>query len=110
MMLDNINGIAESVGVKLTTVIAGGFGAAVSMAVIKGPIWHRFCLMLGGVASAAYVTPLISHVFDLPKAESAIGFLVGMFGMSITSAIIRTIQEVNFETLSEHLRSWFGRK
>jgi hypothetical protein len=109
-MFDNINGIAEAIGVKVSTVIAGSFGAAVSMAVIKGPIWYRFCLLLGGVATAAYVTPLISHIFDLINAESAIGFLVGMFGMSVTSAIIRTIQDVNFETLSEQLRAWFGRK
>ena len=110
MMFDNMNGFAETIGVKLTTVIAGGFGAAVSMAVIKGPLWYRFCLFLGGVASAAFMTPLAVHYADIQKAESAVGFIIGMFGMSVTSAIIRTLQDVNFETLSEQLRAWFGRK
>lgn len=110
MMFDNMNGFAETIGVKLSTVVAGGFGAAVSMAVIKGPLWYRFSLFLGGVASAAFVTPLFVELSGLHKAESAVGFIIGMFGMSITSAIIRTVQDVNFESLSEQLRAWFGRR
>lgn len=109
-MIEAIEGFATYIGVKFASIIAGTFGAAVSMAVIKGPIWYRFCLFLGGLVAAAFVTPLLVDTFDLSKSENAVAFLVGMFGMSIAAAIIRTVQDVNFDSLSAQLRAWFGRK
>lgn len=108
-MHEFMEGLATYVGVKLAAVISGTFGAAVSMAVIKGPIWYRLTLFAGGLVAAAFVTPLIVNTFDLGKSENAVAFLVGMFGMSIASAVIRTVQEVNFDSLSAQLRAWFGR-
>jgi len=101
---------AQQLGMKAGVIIAGTAGAAVSLMVIKGPIWYRFCLFGGGLVSAAFVTPLITNVLDLTNSENAVAFLVGMFGMSLAAAIIRTIQDVNFDSLSEHLRAWLGRK
>ena len=105
-----LDGLAEYIGVKTGAIIGGGFGAAVSLAFIQGPIWYRISLFGGGMVSAAYVTPLISNALDLGKSENAVAFLVGMFGMSIAAAIIRTVQEVNFDSLSAQLRAWLGRK
>lgn len=109
-MLEAIEGFATFIGVKFASIVAGAFGAAVSMAVIKGPLWYRASLFLGGLIAAAFVTPLLVDTFELAKSENAVAFLVGMFGMSIASAIIRTVQEVNFDSLSAQLRAWFGRK
>lgn len=106
-MLDDF---ASYIGVKTGALMAGSFGAMVSMAVISGPIWYRFALFGGGLISSAYVTPLIVNSFELGRSENAVAFLVGMFGMSIAAAIIRTVQDVNFETLTTQLRSWLGRK
>ena len=105
-----IDGLAEYIGIKASAIVAGTFGAAVSMAVIKGPIWYRLSLFLGGLLSAAFVTPLIVTSLQLDKSENAVAFLVGMFGMSIASAVIRTIQEINFDTLMAQLKSWVGKK
>lgn len=106
-MLDDF---AAYLGVKASAVMAGTFGSMVSMAVIAGPIWYRLCLFMGGLVSSAYVTPLIVNSFELGKSENAVAFLVGMFGMSIAAAVIRTVQDVNFESLSAQLRAWLGRK
>lgn len=106
-MLDEF---AKYIGVNANAIIAGAFGAAVSMVVIKGPLWYRGCLFIGGLTSAAFVTPLLVNAFDLAKSENAVAFLVGMFGMSIAAAIIRTVQDVNFDSLMAHLRAWIGRK
>lgn len=105
-----IDEIAATAGVKVAHVIGGTFGAAVSMAIIKGPWWYRLCLFAGGLLFAAYVTPLAVDLLNMDKAENAVAFLVGMFGMSLSAAIIRTVQEVNFEVLMTELRAWFGRK
>ena len=109
-MLEAIEGFATYIGVKFSAVVAGTFGAAVSMAVIKGPLWYRATLFAGGLIAAAFVTPLLVNTFDLGKSENAVAFLVGMFGMSIAAAVIRTVQDVNFDSLSAQLRAWLGRK
>ena len=109
-MLEALEAFAIYIGAKAAAIVSGAFGAAVSMAVIKGPIWYRFVLFGGGLVTATFVTPLIASTLDLGKSENAVGFLVGMFGMSIASAVIRTVQDVNFDTLSAHIRAWFGRK
>lgn len=106
-MLDDITAY---IGVKASTFMAGTFGAMVSMAVISGPVWYRVCLFMGGLVSSAYVTPLVVNSFELAKSENAVAFLVGMFGMSIAAAIIRTVQDVNFDSLMAQLRAWLGRK
>lgn len=106
-MLDDF---ATYIGVKAGTIMAGTFGSMVSMAVISGPIWYRLCLFMGGLISSAYVTPLVVNSFELGKSENAVAFLVGMFGMSIAAAIIRTVQDVNFDSLMTQIRAWLGRK
>ena len=106
-MLDDL---ASILGAKGSAFMAGMFGAMVSMAVIAGPFWYRFCLFGGGLVSSAYVTPLIVNSFELGRSENAVAFLVGMFGMSIAAAIIRTVQDVNFDSLTAQLRAWLGRK
>lgn len=80
------------------------------MAFITGPLWYRFMLFLGGIATSHYVTPLVIDIFDIGRSGFAAAFLVGMFGMSIAAAVIRTVQAVNFDSLFEQLRAWFGRK
>lgn len=101
---------ANYIGAKTPAVIAGSFGAAVSMAVIKGSLAYRMSLFCGGMVSAAFITPLIVNAFELGKSENAVAFLVGMFGMSVAAAIIRTVQDINFDSLFTQLRAWFGRK
>ena len=48
--------------------------------------------MISGVAMAAYVTPLIAHMFNEEPYQNAIAFLIGLFGMSITASIFRAIK------------------
>ena len=106
-MLDDF---ATYIGIKGAAIVSGTFGAAVSMAFITGPIWYRAALGAGGLATAAFVTPLVVNALSLEKSENAVAFLVGLFGMSIAAAIIKTVQEVSFDTLMAQLRAWFGRK
>jgi len=109
-MLESIEVAASYIGVKLAAIISGTFGAAVSLAFIQGTILYRLALFTGGLISAAYITPLLVFVFDLGKAENAVAFLVGMFGMSLSAAIVRTVQQVDFDSLMTQLRAWFGKK
>jgi len=51
-MLEALEGFAIYIGAKAAAIISGAFGAAVSMAVIKGPLWYRFVLFGGGLVTA----------------------------------------------------------
>ena len=106
-MLDDI---AIYIGVKSGAIIGGTAGAVVSLIFIEGPIWKRVCMFIGGLSASIFMTPWFVHVFNAQKSENAMAFVVGLFGMSLTSAIIKTIQGVDFVSLMAEIRAWTGRK
>ena len=100
-MLDNIH-ISNSE-------MAGAAGAAISMAFIEGTVLYRAVLFCGGYTAAKYITPLAVKNFGLSEPDGA-SFIIGIFAMSLTAAIIRVLKGVEFNSLFEQLRAWFGRK
>lgn len=77
-------------------IVAGLLGSLLSLSFVDNMgKRQRFIAVIAGMTMAHYLAPFISHVFSEDKFEETIGFLVGLFGMSITAAIFKAIQNSN---------------
>lgn len=74
--------------------VAGAIGAMVSLpfhSEIK-TYASRFTAVCFGSASAHYLTPLVLDYFSIAITRSGgVAFLLGLFGMSATAAVFRTL-------------------
>lgn len=52
---------------------------------------QRGFAILSGAVMAHYLTPVLSFYFASGNYEETIGFLIGLFGMSICGALFRAI-------------------
>jgi hypothetical protein len=86
----------SSIGVKLAALVGGFFGALVSLKFIDGlGKKQRATTVLAGTLVSAYVTPIVVSYLELtPKLEGGIAFLCGLFGMSLTGAIIKAMPDL----------------
>lgn len=76
--------------------IAGLLGSLLSLSFVDGMgKRQRAVAVLAGTVMAHYLTPLIAHMYAEDNYAETIGFLIGLFGMSITAAIFRAIQSSN---------------
>lgn len=95
-MFSGFDSVLTALGLSKGATIGGFLGALVSLKFIEGlNVWQRAGTVLGGMLSAAYVTPLVIIVVELsPKAESAVAFLIGVFGMSVAAAVVKAMPEL----------------
>lgn len=75
---------------------AGAIGAVVALRGAPGETWlgrafNVFC----GVAIAGYMAEAVAEFFGLTSQgmQSATAFLLGLFGMNLTAALVLTIRE-----------------
>lgn len=97
----------EAIGLKGITLVAGFFGAVVSLRFIDGlNAWSRITTVLAGTVAAAYCTPLAVEYLTLsPKLEGAVAFLAGLFGMSVVGSIIKALPE----WIAAARQKWLGK-
>lgn len=94
-MIDNI---LATVGLKKLPLIAGLFGALVSLKFIDGiagwSLWQRLSTIGCGAVVAGYCAPFTVQVLELSiAAEGAVAFIGGLFGMSAAGAIIKAMPD-----------------
>lgn len=79
---------------KMAAVAVAGFlGSVLSLSFIDDlGKKQRIGAVVAGIISAHYLAPLIAHVFNEEAYVETIGFLVGLFGMSIMAAVFRAIK------------------
>lgn len=76
-------------GAKISSLIAGFAGAALSLTYIR-QLNHRSAMIAqaGGLASAVFLAPAVISFFHLPDStEGAVYFLTGLLGLNILAAI-----------------------
>lgn len=74
-------------------VIAGLCGSLLSLSFVDDMgVRQRIAAVFSGVVMSHYVAPFISKVFNEDNFVETIGFLVGLFGMSICAAVFRAIK------------------
>lgn len=93
MMLDTA---LSALGLTKGAAIGGFLGALVSLKFIEGlTLWQRMITVICGMLFASYVTPLVMEIVSMtPKTESAIAFLIGVFGMSFGAAVVKAMPEL----------------
>ncbi len=84
-----------STDINIAKLLAGVFGAFVSMRFIQGTLVERLLLAVGGAALAYYASTPVSNILKFQEAEGLVGFLIGMFGMAIVSKLYEVIQNLN---------------
>lgn len=92
-----------------TPLVAGLVGACLGLKSAPGVSWsERLINVLGGSACAGFVAPAAGEMFKLstPSMLSCLSFFLGMFGMSLVSAIMAGLREVK---VGQIIQSWFSR-
>ncbi len=83
-------------------VIAGFIGSVMSMSFVDGMNKkQRVAALVSGTIMAHYLSSPIANSFSHGQYRETIGFLVGLFGMSICAAIFRSIKDSNLWELFE---------
>lgn len=89
---------------------AGIGGALAGLRFAPGVSWiERIFNVASGAACAGWLAPAAVGLYDLAStsAESAIAFLIGMFGMSIAAAVVEAVRAVK---LADIVTGWISRK
>ena len=88
--------LLAALGLKHGAVIGGFIGAVISLRFIEGlNAWQRATTVISGTVISAYVSPLaIEYLMLSAKLENGLAFLCGLFGMSLTGAIMKAIPEI----------------
>lgn len=89
--------------------LVGFTGSLVSMKFIKGP-WHERALMcVGGTLLSYYGTAPVSNWLNMATADGLVGFLMGLFGMSIAAKVYETVQYIDTKKVADFLvNRWAG--
>lgn len=109
--MDIISALLHKLQDVFDMAFAGALGALASLpfhADVR-TFGQRVFAVGSGAAAAHYVTPLVIEYFSIttPKAGS-VAFLVGLFGMSIAAAILRSIKD---GIVTQAITAWLsGRK
>lgn len=91
--MDMATTIAQYPDSAKSIVVAAFLGGLLSMNFVKDLTWkQRLIAIVSGMIVAHYVTPLIAFLLKEGDYAETIGFLIGLFGMSICAAIFRAIE------------------
>ena len=89
--------------------IAGLLGAMAGLKLAPGNGWiERATNVVAGTACAGYLAPAAAELFNLTSGpmHGALGFFVGMFGMSVAAAGMEAIRTL---ALADIIRGWLKR-
>lgn len=76
---------------------AGLVGALIGLRFAPGLVWwERMSNVLAGAMFAGYLSPAMGEMLNLTSApmQSAMSFVLGMFGMSLAAAVFQAVREI----------------
>ena len=96
--METIDAVLAAIGITLKNALAGAIGSLVSMRFFPGlttiESWGTFG---GGWALAVYLAQPVTLFFELkPAVETGISLLIGLFGMAVVAATIRTVKDTDW--------------
>lgn len=89
---------------------AGIIGSLVGLRLAPGLSWlERLTNVAAGSVCAGFAAPAAGELFKLtsPAMMSFLAFVLGLFGMSIASAVMQALRDAK---LGEAITSWLTRK
>ena len=93
--------------VKLVSGIAGSFA---SVRFIQGGWLERLIMCIGGSCLSYYATTPVATWVGLQAAEGLVGFLIGLFGMSIAAKVYEIIGFLDADRAAKEFWDWLSRK
>lgn len=88
-------------------ILAGVLGSVVSLRFVKGSLFERASMCIGGAALSYYGTTPVA-VWAGTNAEGLIGFLIGLFGMAIMAKGYEVIQAMQAGDIVEAIKRKWG--
>ena len=100
-------------GFKLSNILGGAVGGLISLNFHEGLTRaQKVTTVFGGWGMAAMLTPSIVDYLQLrPVWNSGLSFLLGLFGMSLTAAILNALKSVDWAAMIKEVwDKWVGGK
>ena len=79
----------------ISKLLAGTMGAFVSLRFVQGSAIERAAMAAGGAAFSFYATPPTAILVGMANAEGLVGFLIGLFGMSIIAKVYEALHALD---------------
>lgn len=107
--MEVLEGVLTAFGIKLKVIVAGAFGAFISLRFFEGlRWWERWTTFIGGVGIAHYWAEGLAYFLQL-KFEAGLAVLLGIFGMAVISAFMKMIKETDWPGIVKSILSFrFG--
>lgn len=103
--------LLAAVGLTKAPFVAGFIGGVFSLHFVKElrGATGSLAAIAGGAATGGYVAPVVVEYWSLsPSANGALGFLIGMFGLSLASAVYVVITTTDWKAVLASLLSRRG--
>jgi hypothetical protein len=93
-----MNELLAALGIKKAALLAGLIGGVVSLRFFEGLTgWGKVVTALGGAAFANYLAgPASEYLAVSASHEGGVGFVLGLFGMSVAAAGIKAVRDVDW--------------
>lgn len=92
-----------SVDPTLTKVIPAALGALVSLRFVQGTLPERLLMTAGGVSLSYYATPTSAAWLQMTNAEGLVGFVIGLFGMTLAAKVYEAVQALDATAIGKDL-------
>ena len=92
--MEEVKDYLEDFGIHLGLIIAGLFGAYLSVSINKElTTWQKITVLISGAATANYVAPFLFNYLNIgDNAQYGLAFLIGFSGLKGVEWIIVTIK------------------
>lgn len=77
---------------SLSKLLAGSIGAFISLRFVSGSAIERWTMAIGGAALSYLAATPVAQWLGMSNAEGLVGFLIGLFGMSVAAKVYEGIQ------------------
>mgnify|MGYP000608996303 CR=1 FL=1 len=92
----------------LLKLLAGSVGAVVSLRFVRGSVFEKVLMVIGGSALSYFGTPFVADYLSMTDAEGLVGFMMGLFGMAIITKVYEVIQVINAERIAQKIQDRLG--
>ena len=96
--------------ISIGKLVAGAAGSFASIRFVQGSWFERLMMCIGGSFLSYFATTPVAAWVGLQSAEGLVGFLVGLFGMSIAAKVYEVIGFLDAQRAAKEFWDWLSRK
>lgn len=120
--VEAIGAALAAAGIKVAVLVSSAVGGFLSLRFFEGeqlpdgtslpmPLKQKWFIAVSGAAMGVYLSGFTVEFFALTdktgKIEVGLGLVIAVFGMSLASAVVRALKDLN---LGGVIESWFTRR